>query len=38
MLDVSISYSHEDIQFVQCIEQELEARDREPWVDYLQIH
>ena len=35
MSDVFISYSRKDIQFVQRIHQELEARERQP---YLVIH
>jgi len=37
MADVFISYSRKDIQFAQRIHQELEARDREPWVDWQDI-
>ena len=37
MSDVFISYSRKDIQFAQRIHQELEARDREPWVDWQDI-
>ena len=37
MAAVFISYSRKDIQFAQRIHQELEARDREPWVDWQDI-
>ena len=37
MADVFISYSRKDIEFAQRIHQELEARDREPWVDWQDI-
>ena len=37
MADVFISYSRQDIQFAQRIHQELEARDRQPWVDWRDI-
>ena len=37
MADVFISYSRKDIQFAQRIHHELEARDREPWVDWQDI-
>ena len=37
MADVFISYSRKDIGFAQRIHQELEARDREPWVDWQVI-
>ena len=34
MVDVFISYSRKDIEFAQRLHHELEARDREPWVDW----
>ena len=34
MGDVFISYSRKDIEFAQRLHHELEARDREPWVDW----
>ena len=37
MADVFISYSRKDIQFAQRIHHELEARDRQPWVDWQDI-
>ena len=37
MADVFISYSRKDIEFAQRIHQELEARNREPWVDWQDI-
>ena len=37
MADVFISYSRKDIEFAQRIHQELEARDRQPWVDWQDI-
>ena len=37
MADVFISYSRKDIEFAQRIHHELEARDREPWVDWQDI-
>jgi hypothetical protein len=37
MSDVFISYSRKDIEFAQRIHQELEAREREPWVDRQDI-
>ena len=37
MADVFISYSRKDIEFAQRIHQELEARDRDPWVDWQDI-
>ena len=37
MADVFISYSRKDIEFAQHIHRELEARDREPWVDWQDI-
>jgi len=33
-VDVFISYSRKDIEFAQRLHHELEARDREPWVDW----
>ena len=33
MSDVFISYSRKDIEFAQRIRQELEAKDRQPWVN-----
>ena len=37
MADVFISYSRKDIDFVQHLHQELESRNREPWVDWRDI-
>ena len=37
MADVFISYSRKDIEFAQRIHHELEARDRQPWVDWQDI-
>ena len=37
MADVFISYSRKDIEFVQHLHQELESRNREPWVDWRDI-
>ena len=37
MSDVFISYSRKDIQFAQRIHHELEARGRQPWVDWQDI-
>ena len=37
MVDVFISYLRKDIEFAQRIHHELEARDRQPWVDWQDI-
>ena len=34
MLDVFISYSRRDIDFVRHLFDQLTARDREPWADW----
>ena len=37
MADVFISYSRKDIEYAQYLNQELESRDCEPWVDRQDI-